>query len=159
MRLIHARRFCFRTSREHSAHAAPLADNFFKVRRERAAICLVQTPALLLDFLARFRCFFSGRAISVFSERSFKQIQMLFKRRGRMTSAASTIKHNYDPYSFAEQYATVWFRLCLRSHFLYSLLSRQENFGIRALLPLAGFRFLLLISVSFRRFCFFLNWR
>ena len=155
MRLIHACRFCFR--REHNAHAAPVADTFFKVRRVRAAICLVHTAALLPDLLARFRCFFSGRAISVCSERFFKQIQMLFKRRGIMTSAASTRKHKYDPYSFAEQCATVWLRLCLRSHFLYSLLSRPENVGIRALLPFAGFRFLKLISVSFRRFCFFLN--
>ena len=49
-----------------------MAENFFEVRRVRAAICLVQTPALLPHSLACFRCFFSGRTISVFSERSFQ---------------------------------------------------------------------------------------
>ena len=41
-------------------------------RKTRRNIYLVQTPAHLPHFLARFRCFWSGRAISVFSERSFK---------------------------------------------------------------------------------------
>ena len=44
------------------------AGAFFEVRRVRAAICFIQTPAVLPHFLARFRYVFSGQAVLAFLE-------------------------------------------------------------------------------------------